>query len=86
MGARNESCKVLLEYFERRLTSRLPYPQRLNDHGSNQARIAQRGERNKMDATGKVLNKAICHLDRETRFADSSRPRDRNQSHVLPQE
>src|SRR2546426_835573 len=72
--------------FERRLTARLTNPQRLNDHGSDQAWITYRGERNKIGATWKVLDQATCHLYRETRFADSARTRDRDQAHIVTQQ
>src|ERR1700685_413397 len=78
--------QILLEYFERRLASRLPNSQRLNDHGSKQARIVQRGERYKMNAAWKALDQAAGRLQGETRFADPSGTRDRDQAHVQTQQ
>src|SRR6266850_5706928 len=71
------------EYFERRLSTHLAYPQGLYDHGSNQARIAHRGERNKMSTTWKVgiYAQATRHLHRKTCFADAAWSSDRDQPH-----
>src|ERR1700733_13172241 len=77
---------MLLEYFERRPPGRLPDPQRLDDHGSNQIRIAKRGERNKMSAARKAREKATRHLHREAGLADPAWPRDCYQAHIRTQQ
>src|SRR6266852_5593736 len=38
-----------------------------------------------MNATWKTLDQAIRHFDREARFADPARTRDREQAHILTQ-
>src|SRR5580658_3558317 len=83
---RVRGLKILLEYFERRLPPHFPDSQGLQDHGSDQARIAYGKERNKMSAPRKTLDQAIRHLHRKTRFADPARTCDRDQAHTRTQQ
>src|SRR5438094_1182051 len=75
--------EILLEYSEWRLTAHFPEAHRLNDHGSDQARIGYWGERYKMSAGGKTLDEAARHLHRETGFTDAPWARDCNQADIL---
>src|ERR1700675_525785 len=77
---------MFFEYFEWRLASRLPNPQRLNDDGNDQTRIVYRGERDKMSPARKAINQLTRHLHRKARLANPAWTRDRDQAHILTQQ
>ncbi len=86
MGACSESCKFSLSISSGGLPPPSRIPERLHDHGSDQVRIADRGERNKMSAARKVLDQAARHFYGETGFADPARAGDRDQAHISTQQ
>ena len=82
----SRASQARLEHFHRRLRPSLPDSQRLDDHRSQQSRIAQRRQRHKIRSSGEVFGQTTRQLYRQTRLANSSRTRDRDQRHVRPQQ
>ena len=74
-GCAQGILQMFFEYFQRRLATALADFQSLHDFRSDLPRIAQPGERHKMNPARKMINQAIRHFHREARFADPARAR-----------
>jgi hypothetical protein len=58
--------------------------ERLRDGRQDELGIADLGQRDKTDATRKVVEQFACHLHCQTRFADATGTSERQQANVWP--
>ena len=64
----------------------LPHAQRVGDLRSNQFRIADAIQRDKVNASGKLIQQFAAEFHGQARLADASRPGQRHQSHLRLQD
>jgi hypothetical protein len=75
-----------LQSLDQRRVTRLAHGERLDDGGSHQHRIADRGERNDRDTIGEVICHRGCRTQREPGLADAAGTAQGHQRHVLTKE
>jgi hypothetical protein len=74
------------EVFQLRLACHFPYSKRLGDRRDHQVRVAQGSQGHEPGTIGELVARLGSYLQAQARFADASRTRECEQTHLLAQE